>query len=86
MAGGPDLDEVIDAAFTADAHVNLDLDLGLGDNAAFPRLLADFGLDWSFAGADPGASGPFGDAPADRFRQCPARPRAASCRTSSGRS
>ncbi len=67
MAGGPDLDEVIDAAFTADAHVNLDLDLNLGDNAAFPRLLADFGLDWSFAGADPGASGPFGARPQIAF-------------------
>ncbi len=86
LAGGPDFDEMIDAAFTADADVNLDLDLSLGDGAAFPRLLADFGLDWSFAGADPGASGPFGGRPRNRFRQHPARPRAPSSPTSWGRS
>ena len=58
---------MIGAAFTGDAKVNLDLDLGLGDSAAFPRMLADFGLDWSFAGADPGAAGPFGDRPRVAF-------------------
>jgi hypothetical protein len=67
LAGGPAPDDLIDAAFDATADVNLDLDLGLGDGAAFPRLLADFGLDWSFAGADPGESGPFGNRPAIAF-------------------
>ena len=57
----------VGAAFTAEADVNLDLALSLGEGAAFPRLLADVGLDWSFAGADPGASGPFGGRPQIAF-------------------
>ena len=36
LAGGPDFDKMIDAAFTGDANVNLDLDLGSGRRRGLP--------------------------------------------------
>jgi Ca2+-binding RTX toxin-like protein len=56
LANGPNFDDLIDASFTAAADVNLKTEVSFGANAAFPRILADFHLDWAFNNANPGAS------------------------------
>lgn len=63
----PSFASVIDAHFSANADVNLDLTAGFGD-PDFPSLTTDFHLDWSFNNADtdsPATS--FGNAPTIEF-------------------
>jgi hypothetical protein len=68
LASGPDFDDVIAASFTGAADVNLEAEVSFGGDAAFPRLLADFRLDWVFAGANPGTqANPFGNRPTVAF-------------------
>ncbi len=68
LAGSSRLSQIIDAGFTGDAHVSLDLTAGFGSNAAFPTITSDVLIDWDFdraattAGADS-----FGNAPEVRF-------------------
>jgi hypothetical protein len=46
IAAGPDLGRLVTAHFDATAHVDLGLEASFGGDARFPRLLAEFLLDW----------------------------------------
>jgi Ca2+-binding RTX toxin-like protein len=46
VSGGTQAGDIIDWVLGAEAHVNLDLIASFGGNAAFPKVLADFKLDW----------------------------------------
>ncbi|MCC7373311.1 MAG: M10 family metallopeptidase C-terminal domain-containing protein [Verrucomicrobiales bacterium] len=48
MGGGFDLGRVFDVTLDAVAAVRLDLEISFGDDARFPRILAQFDLDWSW--------------------------------------
>ena len=56
-SSGTRLSDIIHANLGAEAHVNLDLAASFGGNAAFPRVLAEFHLDWIFD-LDHGAGSP----------------------------
>lgn len=46
--------DIVEAALVADANINLDLVVSFEGNADFPRILADFALDWHFADLEGG--------------------------------
>ena len=56
MTSGRDLGDFLSAQLGATAEVNLDLEVSFGENAAFPRLLAELDLDWRWD-SDPVAEG-----------------------------
>src|SRR5262249_24932923 len=47
-SSGTQFDDIIHANLGAEAHLNLDLIASFGGNTAFPRVLAQFHLDWVF--------------------------------------
>ncbi|MFO1501735.1 MAG: hypothetical protein U1G07_25725 [Verrucomicrobiota bacterium] len=56
MTSGRSLGDFLSAQLGATAEVNLDLDISFGGSAAFPRLLAELDVDWSWD-SDPAAEG-----------------------------
>jgi Ca2+-binding RTX toxin-like protein len=52
-----DFEDIVHGELAADAQLNLDLAASFGGNTAFPRILADFHLGWSWSLSD-GASDP----------------------------
>jgi len=68
IGAGLDFGDVIAAKLTAVADLNLNLEVSFGGNAAFPRLLAGFNLDWAFSNASTASSaGSFGGVPTVAF-------------------
>jgi hypothetical protein len=56
-SSGTEFGDIIHALLGAEAHVNLELIASFGGNTAFPRVLANFHLDWMFD-TDNGAGDP----------------------------
>lgn len=56
-SSGTEFGDILHAVLGAEAHVNLELIASFGGNAAFPRVLANFHLDWLFD-TDSGAGDP----------------------------
>ena len=42
-------EDIVHGELAAEAHLSLDIAASFGGNTAFPRLLADFSLDWSWS-------------------------------------
>jgi Ca2+-binding RTX toxin-like protein len=68
LLSGLQLAQRVDARFTGGAELNLDIEADFDGSTQFPRLRAEFDVDWAFEGADPEAgSSTFGSRPAVSF-------------------
>ena len=63
MLTGPSPSTWVEASFSGDAFVNLNLIVSFGGDANFPRVLADFNLAWNFANASTSGGSSFGGKP-----------------------